>query len=174
MSDEILNIERLPGNHCLGCGQHNPHGLHIELRRAPDGERVVGSFLPQEHHSGFPGVTHGGALYTALDCLAAWTASMLREERALWLLRSAQVTYHRPAHPGEVISLEGRISEHGDSWRAVTIRGVARNASGDAIADATMKVIPVPVDEFVAIAGVDALPENWRTFLDRVAERGDS
>ena len=117
MSKDVVNIIDLPGNKCFGCGHDNPHGLQIELRIDEAGERIVGTFTPDEHMCGFPGIAHGGLVYTVLDCVGAWTASMLRPERALWILRSSRVTYHSPAAPGDTLMLSGCLDATGTDWR---------------------------------------------------------
>ena len=170
MTDPIVNKTRLAGNTCFGCGHDNHRGLRIELHE--DGDRIVGAFVPGEHNSGFPGIAHGGALFTALDCLTTWTASLLRSERrALWLLRSSNVTYHRPARIGDPVSLSGAIAEQGEAWRAVVVHAEARDASGELICEGRFRAIPVPEDKFKAITGLAEIPANWRDFLENTVGR---
>lgn len=70
----MLNKSLLPDNHCFGCGHENANGLKIEVSRDPENEnRVIVTFQPENHMIGFPGMTHGGVIYTALDCLASWS-----------------------------------------------------------------------------------------------------
>jgi hypothetical protein len=99
MNAEMLNQALLPHNVCFGCGHENPDGLHIEIYRDADHpDRLKGIFRPDSHMAGFPGITHGGVIYTALDCLAAWVPAVLRRAaKAIWILRSASMTYHKPA-----------------------------------------------------------------------------
>ena len=92
----------LAGNVCFGCGQDNPDGLQILISRDPaNAERILGEFKAQNHMIGFPGITHGGAIYTALDCMATWSGMVLRGTKAMWILRSAEIKYHRPAMQAE-------------------------------------------------------------------------
>ena len=78
MTEEPLNISLLPGNVCFGCGHANHHGLKIEIARHPaKPETLRGRFDPADYMIGFPGITHGGAIYTAMDCLSTWVASVL-------------------------------------------------------------------------------------------------
>jgi len=170
MKKEILNVDLLSGNTCFGCGHDNPHGLHIELYRDEvNPKRIVGTFLPTQLSTGFPGITHGGAVYAALDCLTTWTATMLRgEPGALWLLRSANVTYHQPTPIDRPVALMGEIAEQGDLWQAVVVHAEARTAQGDLLVDGMFRTIPVPKEKFEQIAGIDSIPENWQKFLDDV------
>ena len=78
--------------------------------RVSGAERATssGEFRPRPEVAGIPGITHGGALYTTMDCMATWAGMALKRTKALWVLRSATMTYHRPAHAGDPISLRRR------------------------------------------------------------------
>ena len=67
---------------CFGCGDGQPHGLHLEAR-AGDGVSVTAEFTVKAAHQGAPGLAHGGVLATALD----ETLGSLN-----WLLRVIAVT----------------------------------------------------------------------------------
>lgn len=167
MRESWLNEEQLPGNYCYGCGLSNTEGLRIEVARDDrDGNRLVGTFVPRETMTGFPGVVHGGAIYTALDCLATWTASTLRPENGVaWVLRSAAATYHKPARAGEPLSLSGFIKEQGTPGKAVVVHAEARDSGGDLVAEGDFKIVPLPVERLRQIVGVAEIPENWKRFL---------
>lgn len=173
MTKKILNKELLPGNACFGCGHDNPNGLHIEVQRDDNNpERIVGTFVPTKLNAGFPGIAHGGAVYTVLDCLATWTVATLRSEPgAIWILRSASAKYHRPTPIDQPVTLTGEITEQGDLWQAVVIRTEARNARGDLLVEGTFRTIPLTEDKFKEVTGVKVIPENWRQFFER---RGDA
>lgn len=159
----------LPGNVCYGCGESNPNGLRITVDRDPeDARRIVGTFLPREHMIGFPGITHGGAIYTALDCMATWTGMVLRGTRAIWILRSASMKYHRPAFQGAPVSLSASIEEEGGEWEAIVVRCEARDAERNLLAEGRFKVIPLPPGKFRSMTGIETLPENWTRWLGEV------
>jgi acyl-coenzyme A thioesterase PaaI-like protein len=172
MKTEIVNEELFPGNTCFGCGLDNPLGLKVEIYR--DGEKqdqLVGIFDPPDHMTGFPGITHGGVIYTALDCIAAWVPTALRREtKAIWILRSATVKYHKAAHGGESLRLRGVIEQEGRQWEPMVVHAEARNCDGELLAEGTFKVIPLPVDKFKQVSGLDHIPENLGIILDRVTQ----
>jgi acyl-CoA thioesterase FadM len=156
----------LPKNTCFGCGQDNAHGLHISISRDPkDARRVLGEFTPRDDMIGFPGITHGGVLYTALDCMASWSGMVLRNPKALWVLRSAAMKYHRPALQGQPLSLSATIEGDDDPWKAIEVKAEARNSKGELLAEGSFKSIPVPPEKFKAMTGMKDLPENWKQFL---------
>jgi acyl-CoA thioesterase FadM len=167
MTANPVNRDLLPGSTCFGCGPDNPHGLHVEIARDDDDpDRLIGTFTPQGHMTGFPGITHGGAIYTALDCMAAWTPMVLRRQtKALWILRSAAITYHRPAHQGRPLLLASWIEEEGGDWEPLTVHSEARGEDGRLLTEGSFKVIPLQPDRFRKIAGIDRLPDNWSALL---------
>ncbi|MGH9868149.1 MAG: PaaI family thioesterase [Candidatus Polarisedimenticolia bacterium] len=162
-----LNRELLPDNTCFGCGLENAHGLQVEIQRDPESAaRLVARFTPAERMSGFPNITHGGAIYTVLDCLSTWVATLLGPNRqAAWLLRSAQTTYHRPAPTTRPMTLRGWIREQGGPWDPLLVQAEARGADGELCVEAEFKVVPLSHARFTEIAGIPTLPANWRTFL---------
>ena len=169
MSDQPLNHELLPENTCYGCGPLNPHGLQITVSRDPsNAEQLHATFSPQPHMVGFPGITHGGAIFTALDCLAAWVPSVLRPNvRALWLLRSATITFHRPALNPQPIFFVGTIASDGGPEAPMVVHAEAQDAQGALLAAADFKVVPIPENRFLQITGLPNIPPNWSTFIER-------
>jgi acyl-coenzyme A thioesterase PaaI-like protein len=167
--EPILNRELLAHNTCFGCGHENPAGLRIEVVGDPGNDRVLRArFDPTATMVGFPGITHGGAIYTALDCLSTWVSTLLGPNRkAAWVLRSASVVYHKPAPAGEALALTGRIKEQGGSWEPLTVHAEARRADGALCVEGEFKVVPLSEEKLVGIAGIERLPENWRNFLSR-------
>ncbi len=164
-----INVSRLADNECFGCGHHNPHGLKISLypQQAADvpAPSVSGEFTPAQHLHGFPGITHGGILYAAMDCTATWTAYVGKPDTpAIWILRNADVTYHRPALAGTRIRLQGQILEDAEDWHALIVQ-VSAHSDDELLAQGKFKVIPLPADKFKAITGNKALPENFAAFL---------
>lgn len=175
MSERILNRDLLPGNECFGCGHENPNGLHIEV--TDEGEHsksLVGRFEPPEHLSGFPGITHGGALFTAMDCLATWVVAVFgpRDER-YWLLGSSEVGYRRPAAVGDSLRLSGRLVEgNGDALDDDTLDVHVRieSSDGQLVAEGEFHEIGVSPEKFAHLAGTSEIPRAWRNLFERPGE----
>lgn len=165
--DPVLNRALLPGNTCFGCGLDNPAGLRIEIVRHPERpDCLQASFTPGSDLSGFPGMVHGGALFTALDCLSTWVAILLGPNReAAWVLRSASTIYHKPAPVGAPLTLVGRIQAHGGRFDPLIVRVEARRADGALCVEGEFKVVPLAPERLAGIAGLRALPDNWQAFL---------
>ncbi|WP_433893250.1 PaaI family thioesterase [Streptomyces sp. CA-111067] len=89
---------------CFGCGETQPHGLHLAAR-AGEGVSVTAEFTVQAAHQGAPGLAHGGVLVAALD----ETLGSLS-----WLLRVIAVTgrlesdFVRPVPVGTTLFLTAR------------------------------------------------------------------
>ena len=168
----MLNRDLLPENTCFGCGHANHAGLRIEIvRDDTSADMLRGCFVPTMDMAGFPGITHGGAVYTALDCLSTWVATLLGPNRtAGWLLRQATTTYHKPAPAGEKLTLTGRIREQGGAWDALIVHTEARRADGALCVEGDFKVIPVSPEKLAQLTGVREIPENWKYFLSDAAD----
>jgi acyl-coenzyme A thioesterase PaaI-like protein len=163
----VLNRDLLPDNRCFGCGHENHAGLRIEIVRDPErGDRLRGRLTPTADMEGFPGITHGGVIYTALDCLSTWVATLLGPNRSAgWLLRSASTVYHRPAAPGQPLTLHGWVGEQGGPNDPLIARTEARRGDGILCVEAEFKVVPLPPDKLARVAGLSAIPDNWKLFL---------
>lgn len=159
----------LPGNDCFGCGPMNPHGLQITVRTDPDdATRILGTFSPAEHMTGFPGITHGGMIYTALDCMASWCGMVVKKTKAIWILRSATMKYHRPAFQGMTLELTASITQQTDDpWHAITVHTEARDAKGKLLAEGDFKSIPLAQQKFLELTGMRTLPANWQAWFDK-------
>jgi acyl-CoA thioesterase FadM len=90
----------------------------------------------------------------------------LRNSKALWVLRSATMKYHRPALQGRPLSLSATIEAGDDDpWKAIEVKAEARDSKGELLAEGAFKVIPLPPEKFMAMTGMKELPENWQRFL---------
>ncbi|MFD9634027.1 PaaI family thioesterase [Streptomyces violascens] len=131
--------------HCFGCGDGQPHGLHLAAR-AEEGVRVTAEFTVREAHQGAPGLAHGGVLATALD----ETLGSLN-----WLLRVIAVTgrletdFARPVPVGTVLHLEAEVTAV--AGRKIYSRATGRigGPEGLVAVRAQALFIEVKVDHFI-------------------------
>lgn len=141
-----------PGDYpgCYVCGSDNPAGFKIQFER--DGEagcRATYPALPQ--HNGWPGVIHGGVLFTLMDEAVAWACRF-----AGWrcVTAKAEARFRAPARVGMTLVIRGQVSFTGR--RAVRAHAEVRDGSeaGALLAelDAMMAVVG-PID---ASGGSDA------------------
>ncbi len=138
-----------PANECFVCGPDNPIGLHLVFR-LEDGA-CVSEFTPGPNHVGYPGVVHGGMLYSALDdVMANWL--YLRGARAY--TARCEIRYREPAAPGERLLLSGRPT--GRRRKVVEMEAKAtRESDGKVVATATGTFVVVDEEEFLEVVGRD-------------------
>ena len=58
------------GQPCYGCGPQHTSGFRLAFER--DGDAVVTTVRPGDHHQGAPGLLHGGLAALLCDEIAAW------------------------------------------------------------------------------------------------------
>jgi acyl-coenzyme A thioesterase PaaI-like protein len=104
-----------PENRCFGCGPKNDKGLRIRSFVADDGNSVVCTWQPEEHHQAFGGVLNGGIIGALLDCHSNWTAAYqlmkARGDAALPCTVTADfhVKLRRPTPLGGPVSLRAWV-----------------------------------------------------------------
>ncbi|MER0244889.1 PaaI family thioesterase [Streptomyces sp. HSW2009] len=131
---------------CFGCGETEPHGLHLATR-AGDGVSVTARFTVRAAHQGAPGLAHGGVLTTALDeALGALG----------WLLRVIAVTgrletdFLRPVPVDTELYIDARVvAVHGRKIYS-TATGRIGGPDGPVAVRADALFIEVKVDHFIA------------------------
>ena len=119
---QSLQDRYAPHNRCFGCGPSNPKGLRI--KSFVEGDEVVATFRPEEHHEAFPGMMNGGICGALLDCHSNWTAAWHLMTKAGADAPPCTVTadFHvkllRPTPLDAEITLRARVAESSDD-RAV-------------------------------------------------------
>ena len=119
-------------NGCFVCGPSNPIGLQLRFRIEED--TCVSEFTPGEHHVGYPGVVHGGILFSALDdVMANWlflggarayTARCdVRFQTALGVGETVRLEGHQTRRIGNVVLMEGRAVRIEDQEEIATAEG---------------------------------------------------
>ena len=143
-------------------------------------DHLIGRFQPKAHMTGFPGITHGGSIYTAIDCLASWTPTVLIPEvKAAWILRSAEIKYLSPAHVGLALILSAKIAKATwiqksgskekimpKKWKPILVRTTAHNEEGILLVEASFKLVPLTAEKLKSVAGIAQLPDNWSHLLN--------
>ncbi|MFI9644830.1 PaaI family thioesterase [Streptomyces sp. NPDC052040] len=130
---------------CFGCGEDQPHGLHLQAR-AGEGVSLTAEFTVRPAHQGAPGLAHGGVLATALD----ETLGSLN-----WLLRTVAVTgrletdFVRPVPVGTVLYLEAEVTAV--AGRKIYSRATGRigGPEGPVAVRAEALFVEVKVDHFI-------------------------
>ncbi len=100
------NRLRAESNQCFVCGPGNPIGLGVSFELV--GDVCVAEFTPQDAHMGYPGVTHGGIVFSLLDDVMAnwWFLQGVRCFTA-----KADIRYRAELPIGTRVRLEGRCEK---------------------------------------------------------------
>ena len=135
--EHLTPFAHAANNRCFGCGPANPHGLHLQFLRAPDGF-VVCTPVVSAAFDGHPGYLHGGIIATLLDEAMSKSVRVLGKSA---MTRRMDVDYRLPVPSGAPLRIEGRVvrSEHRKHWAESLIE----NAEGAVLARATGLFIEV-------------------------------
>lgn len=123
-----LRLDREDTRKCFGCGSENPIGLKLCFQR--DGDKVEAEFTPSELHQGWPGLVHGGILFTLLDEAMGY-AFLPRGINGV--TARAETAFKRPARVGETLHIVASISK--DSRRLVETAATITLGDGTVVAE---------------------------------------
>ncbi|MFI6346172.1 PaaI family thioesterase [Streptomyces sp. NPDC050560] len=131
--------------HCFGCGDEQPHGLHL-VARAGEGLTVSAEFVPRPAHQGAPGLAHGGVLTTALDETLGWLSRLLG---VIVVTGRLETDFVRPVPIGTTLFLQAEITAR--AGRKVYTRATGRlgGPKGAVALRAEALFIEVKVEHFV-------------------------
>lgn len=124
---------------CFVCGTENEAGLQIAFRKdAGGGSRA--EFVFRSEHVGWPGIVHGGLLFTLMDEAAAKACTFAGSR---CLTAKAEARFRVPARVGDTLVVTGRVTFA--SSRALRARAEVRNGGDDgeliAELDAMMAIV---------------------------------
>ncbi len=126
---------------CYVCGAENPQGLHVEFF-ADGPERCRAVYAARREHEGWPGIVHGGVLFTLMDEALAWALAYagLRGVTA-----KGDVRFAAPARVGTELTITAEVGER--RGKLVRARAEVRSAETPdtlvAALDATMYLTDV-------------------------------
>lgn len=132
--------------HCFGCGDQQPHGLHLDAR-AGEGVTVTAEFTVRPAHQGAPGLAHGGVLTSALDETLGWLARLLG---VILVTGRLETDFVRPVPVGAVLHLTAEAVAV--AGRKVYSRAVGRvgGPEGPVAVRAEALFVEVKVQHFIS------------------------
>ncbi len=137
---------RVGARNCFVCGPENPVGLRLTFR-LEDGA-CVSEFTPDENHVGYPGVVHGGMIYSAMDdVMANWL--YLRGARAY--TARCEIRYHEPIAVGQALRLVGRQTNRNRKVAKMEATA-ARATDGKVVATAAAVFVILDETEFEGVS----------------------
>lgn len=144
---------------CFVCGESNASGLN--LRFETDGAIVRARFMPQPEHIGFKQTVHGGIIATVLDEIMVWACAV--QTRRFAYCAELNVRFLSPLRPGveTLASAELVMNRRNKLFEA---RGELRDCSGQLLATASGKYLPIREAEAAAMAE-DFIGDNKEWWL---------
>ncbi|HEY1921878.1 MAG TPA: PaaI family thioesterase [Tepidisphaeraceae bacterium] len=136
-----LELPHTPG--CLVCGPVNSRGLHLSLFVDPATGIVETRYVPAIEHIGFEGIVHGGAIATVLDEVMVWAASW--HGKRFCVCGEMNVRFRQSGKIGSPLMCRAKIES--SRARLITTTAEALDESGQIIASATGKYVPLPPDQ---------------------------
>ena len=131
--------ETRPYEGCYGCGLANAYGLRLRFERVDD--TIQTEFTSDERHQGYPGLLHGGILYSLLDETMGQAGSL----RRTWIMTGRlEIRYLVPVPIGRRLLIVSRILRQ--RGRAFEVCGEARFEDGTAVARASGLFMQIPDD----------------------------
>ncbi len=112
---ESVQERYAPQNKCFGCGPANPKGLRI--RSFVEGDGLVATWRPEDHHQAFDGILNGGITGALLDCHSNWAAALHLMEKTgadsppCTVTADFHVVLKRPTPMDGPITVRARVAE---------------------------------------------------------------
>lgn len=112
---ESVQERYAPQNKCFGCGPANSKGLRI--RSFVEGDGLVATWRPEDHHQAFDGILNGGITGALLDCHSNWAAALHLMEKSgadsppCTVTADFHVVLKRPTPMDGPITVRARVAE---------------------------------------------------------------
>lgn len=90
---------------CIACGTKNPMGLKLKFFTKDSGVKTV--FTPDEMHTGYKNIVHGGIISTLLDAAIIWAS--YAETGCFGMTAELTVRFCKPLPTGKECFVEGKI-----------------------------------------------------------------
>lgn len=165
MIREGVELPKLVGHYCFGCGTENPRGLNLYFYRS--GDAICADITLDKHHEGWANMVHGGIISTLFDEVMSWT--ILYFKRIFFVTRKMEVRYIRPALIGVPLTVRGKITNAEDpASSTITARAEMLSKDGSLLAKATGEFFILPPER------LSSVPEDQKRDMTRLFERLDS
>jgi acyl-coenzyme A thioesterase PaaI-like protein len=144
--------DRIPHNHCYGCGPENPDGMQIKSYW--DGEESICTYVPRpEQCAGPTGYLYGGTIASLIDCHCVCTSIAnyyqldgleVGEGPAIWCVTgSLEVRYLKPTRIDHPVELSATIEE---CSKKKTVLACTLSSDGVVTAEGRVVAIRVPAE----------------------------
>jgi len=122
---------------CYVCGADNEAGLRIPFRKDADGGSRA-EYVARPEHAGWPGIIHGGLLFTLMDEAVAWACTY---SGSRCVTAKVEASFRGPARVGMPLVITGRVTFA--TSRALRARAEIRDGSGTGVLIAELDAMMV-------------------------------
>ena len=146
--DLLPAMKELPHTYsCFCCGEANAAGLRLRLET--DGSIVQTHLRFKPEHTGFKAVVHGGLIATVLDEVMAWACAV--GARRFAYCAEFTLRFLKPIRPNQEIIATAELVANRKN-RVLDTKGALRSPSGQILAEATGKYLPVSTNDLTQMA----------------------
>jgi uncharacterized protein (TIGR00369 family) len=145
--------------HCFACGVDNACGLGMTFYEVGAG-RVLAEYSVPENYQGFPGIVHGGIVFTMLDEVLG-RVTMVGDHTKFTVTAKVEVRFRKPVPTGEPLQIHGRVDRR--RGRLFFTSAELRLPDGSIAAEAKGMMAEVPDQAFDA-EQLEAL--GWKIYPD--------
>jgi uncharacterized protein (TIGR00369 family) len=163
MNEKRIDIPKMEGVFCFGCGTENPIGLNLYFYAS--GDYVCADFTPGKNHEGWENMVHGGILFTLLDEVMSWTILYL--ERVFFVTRKMEIKYVKPVMVGTPLTVRGSVRDT-SKRPMIKVSGEVIDQAGKILTKGIAEFIELPEEKLSSISKeskeeMKALLEKYKT-----------
>ena len=145
--------------HCFACGVENTYGLGMMFYEVGAGQ-VLAEYSVPDIYQGFPGIVHGGIVFTMLDEVLG-RVSMVGDPTKFTMTAKVEVRFRKPVPTGEPLQIHGRVDRR--RGRMAFASAELRLPDGSIAAEAKGMMAEVP-DQAMDAEQLDEL--GWKVYPD--------
>ncbi len=144
---------------CFVCGVANIAGLKIRFYSMEDHVEAIVFFT--DNYQGFPGITHGGIIASALDEMMGRVGLLKENSKRLFVTAKMELKYRHSVPLNTPITLKGFLVK--DRGRIIVARAEAVLPDGTVAVESTGTMMEFPAEEFDKF---DTPEIGWRVYDD--------
>lgn len=145
--------------YCFACGVDNTCGLGMTFYEVGAG-RVLAEYSVPDIYQGFPGVVHGGIVFTMLDEVLG-RVTMVGDHTKFAMTAKVEVRFRKPVPIGEPLQIHGKVDRKRGRFSFASAE--LRLPDGSVAAEAKGMMAEIP-DQAIDAEQFEAL--GWKVYPD--------
>lgn len=152
-------IKQPNSRNCFGCGLDNTYGLGMTFYEVESGS-VTAEYTVPDHFEGYPGIVHGGIVFTMLDEVLG-RVPMVGDHTRFVMTAKVEMRMRKPVPIGEPLQIQGRVDRRRGNFSFASAE--LRLPDGSIAAEAKGLMAEVP-DQTMDAEQLEAL--GWKVYPD--------